>query len=366
MADHQIQNEYRPILPSPPGQTLADLLEERGIRQNELAARMGMTPKFVNELIAGKAAISPTTALALEKALGAPADFWLTRDAHYQEALARQQANEDLTAEIPWLEELPLKDMSSFGWVESSRKAPSTVEACLKFFGVASVAAWRQCYVQATEGAAYRKSQKVAENRGSVAAWLRQGEIESSAIECSPFDREAFMRAVKEARHLTLIRDPREYVPALQRLFSTTGVAITVIRHPKGCPVNGAVRWLSSQKALIQLSMRYLTDDIFWFTFFHECGHIALHGKKILFLEEGAMSGEDEDEANQFSAESLIPTAYWTGFVGSPFTATTLEVFAKSIGIAPGIVVGRLQHEGFIPYSSQLNGLKQRYTWKDE
>lgn len=365
MTEHQVQNEYRPILPSPPGQTLADLLEERGVRQNELAVRMGMTPKFVNELVAAKATISPTTALALEKALGIPAEFWLTRDAHYQEALARQQAIKSLTAEISWLDELPLKDMRSFGWIESSRRSPSTVEACLKFFGVASVAAWRQCYVQATECAAYRKSQKVAEHRGSVAAWLRQGEIEAGAIESAPFDRDGFMKAVKDARQLTLVRDPREYIPELQRRFSATGVAIAVVRHPKGCPVNGAVRWLSPQKALIQLSMRYLTDDIFWFTFFHECGHIALHGKKILFLEEGRMTGDDEDEANQFSAECLIPSAYWSNFTESTFTAATIEMFAKSIGVAPGIIVGRLQHEKLVPYN-HLNGLKQRYTWTQE
>jgi addiction module HigA family antidote len=300
MSDQQIKTEYHPTILSPPGDTLFDLLEERSIRQNELAARMGVTPKFINELISGKVAITPGTALALEKALGTPASFWLARDAKFQEATARQKSTEQMTESICWLDQLPLKDMRANGWIKTAGRTVAVVEECLRYFGVASVSAWQQHYVQATENAAYRASEKVKANPGAVATWLRAGELEAAKVECAPFERDRFAAAVLEARSMTVESDTNVYAPKLKQLFAACGVAIVIVRVPTKCPINGAVRWLSPGKALVQLSFRYLRDDIFWFTFFHECGHIALHGKKILFLEGKGVDGKDEDEANKF------------------------------------------------------------------
>lgn len=362
MSEQHIETQYRPTTLSPPGDTLADMLEERAIRQNELATRMGVTPKFVNELIAGKVAITPSTALALEKSLGTSAAFWLARDARYQEAKARKEATQQLEGSISWLDQLPLKDMRNFDWIKAPGKSVAVVEECLRYFGVASVSAWQEFCVKDIQSAAYRASEKVKAAPGAVAAWLRAGELEAGKVECAPFDRDKFLAAVHEARGMTVEKEPSVYLPKLRKLFSDCGVAVVVVRAPKGCPINGAVRWLSPNKALIQLSFRYLSDDIFWFTFFHECGHIALHGKKILFLEEQGMSGEDENEANEFSKNRLIPQSKWTEFISDTLTESGIVQFAQSVGVAPGIVVGRLQHEKLL-LPSRLNHLKVRYRW---
>jgi addiction module HigA family antidote len=365
MTDQTIRNQYRPSSVTPPGDTLNDLLEERGLKQTELATRMDVSAKFVNELIAGKASISPATALALEKSLDVPADFWLARDARYQEALARGKARADMANNVSWLKELPLRDMCRFGWIQDRESKPSLVEACLQYFGVASVSAWRQQYVTHTNAsAAYRASEKVRGDAGSVAAWLRAGEHAAAEIECAAFNRERFLEMLIKARELTLITDPSVFVPKLRDSFALCGVAVAIVRAPAGCPVNGAVRWLSPQKALVQLSMRYLRNDTFWFTFFHECGHIALHGKKILFLENDEMTGSDEDEANEFAADRLIPPSKWTSLQSSVLTESTIKEFARQIGVAPGIVVGRLQNDKRVPWS-RLNHLKVLYVWDE-
>ena len=367
MTEHHIETQYRPSSLSPPGDSLADLLEERALRQNELATRMGVTPKFVNELIAGKVAITPGTALALEKALGTSAAFWLSRDARFQEAKAREEATEHLEQSVSWLDQLPLLDMRKFGWIKTAGRSAAVVEECLSYFGVASVAAWQEHCVKEVQGAAYRASEKVKAKQGSVAAWLRAGELQASHVECAPFDRDKFMAAVQEARAMTVEREPSDYVPKLRKLFAECGVAVVIVRAPKGCPISGAVRWLSPNKALIQLSVRQLSDDVLWFTFFHECGHIALHGKKILFLEESGMTEEHEQEANEFSRNRLIPPNKWAEFVSSNLAITEPGIvqFANSIGIAPSIVVGRLQHEKLVPYN-RLNHLRVRYQWTEE
>jgi addiction module HigA family antidote len=366
MTENSSSQQYRPLSVTPPGDTISELLEERGLRQAEFATRMGVTPKFINELVAGKASITPTTALALEKALDVPADFWLAREAKYREAHARAVAYKELVANVSWLDELPIKDMIEFNWVKRGADKPSMVEACLRFFGVASVAAWRQQYVvQANTSAAYRSSEKFQQSPGAVAAWLRQGELCAAQIECAPFDREKFLGSLADARKLTLQSDPQGFIPRLRELLAGCGVALAIVRAPKGCPLYGAVRWLSPHKALIQLSVRYLRSDSFWFTFFHECGHIALHGKKILFLEGKGMSGQEEEEANRFSADRLIPAVAWTGFQSQPITEQAIRNFAAAIESDPGIVLGRLQKEGRVPWS-RFNHLKPRYQWKED
>jgi HTH-type transcriptional regulator / antitoxin HigA len=365
-AAQAVTNQYRPSTVTPPGDTIAELLEERELRQTELATRMGVTPKFVNELIGGKATIAPGTALALERALDVPADFWLAREAKYRGALARKESRTELIANVSWLDQLPLKDMRDFGWIEDQEDKPSYVEKCLQYFGVASVPAWREQYLQQTTAtAAYRASEKVRANPGAVATWLRQGEIEAAGVECSPFDREEFMQALDEVHEFTLERDPKEFIPKLQKLFADCGVALVIVRAPKGCPIHGAVRWLSPQKAVIQLSFRYLRDDTFWFTLFHECGHIALHGKKILFLEGEKMESEEEDEANRFAADRLIPPHEWAKFQPYVVTEAAIREFAESVKVPTGIVLGRLQHERRVPWN-RLAHLRTRYKWVEE
>ena len=81
----------------------------------------------------GKAAIVPETALQLEQALGVPAEFWLTREARYREWIARREADEELREQVPWLRDLPLKEMLAFKWIASGTTRAETVRACLSW-----------------------------------------------------------------------------------------------------------------------------------------------------------------------------------------------------------------------------------------
>jgi Zn-dependent peptidase ImmA (M78 family) len=326
---------------------------------------MGVSPKFINELVAGKVSITPTTALAMERALDVLADFWLAREVRFQEYTARSKSDAELEANFAWVEELPFRDTCKLGWVTKQASKAAAVAELLRFFGVSSVSAWRAQYIeQIVESAAYRMSSKDTANVGAVAAWLRAGELYAIQTPCDPFDRLEFLEALEAARALTLITGPDEFLPRLTALFAKCGVVMAFIRAPKGCPASGVVRWLTPTKALVQLSLRYRTNDTLWFTFFHECGHIALHGKKMLFLEDGKITSTEENEADKFAADQLISPAEWAGFQPYEMTEAVIRQFAESIGIAPGIVVGRLQKEERIPWN-RLQHLKVRYVWKE-
>ena len=111
---------------------------------------------------------------------------------------------------------------------------------------------------------------------------------------------------------------------------------------------NGATYWLSSHKAVIQLSLRYKTNDHLWFTFFHEAGHILLHEKQIIV--EG-ISGKEELEqgADMFSSNFLIDNQKYNEFVSKgDFSKISVTNFAMEVNTAPGILVGRLQHDKYL------------------
>lgn len=197
---------------------------------------------------------------------------------------------------------------------------------------------------------------------GAVAAWLRAGELYAVQTPCHPFDRLAFLNAIEATRALTMIAEPSEFIPRLKALFAECGIVVALVPAPKGCPASGVVRWLTSTKALIQLSLRYKTNDTLWFTFFHQCRHIALHGKKMMFLETDEITSTEETEADRFAADRLIAPADWADFLPYSYTEKVIRDFSKTIGIAPGIVLGRLQKEGRVPWS-HLAFLKVRYKW---
>ena len=347
----------------PPGETILDLLEEKNWTQSEFACRIGYTTKHVSQLIRGKATITEDTALRLERVLGSSAEFWLSREAKYREAVARAEEEKHLKNQIEWLKELPLKQMIDFGWISKCREKTDQVSECLKYFGVASVSAWRSKYPAPSQLAAFKSSEKFEKKSGAVAAWLRRGEQVAEQRFCEKYSKQRFIEELLTLRRLTNETDPEIFIPRLINTCANVGVVVVFEPAPTGCPAAGATRWLGSDKALIMLSLRYKTNDHLWFAFFHEAAHIVLHGKRKKFLEINGDETKSEREADEFASNFLIPKEKAKDLLFLERTATAIKAFADEVGVAPGIVVGRMQHEGYLAMN-YLNRLKVRYTWR--
>lgn len=359
-----IANAYLPDRVSSPGETLQEVLEDRQMSQAELAERTGRPKKTINEIVKGKATITPETALQLERVLGIPASFWNSLERNYQEAVARQREEKLLEASMDWLKQVPVSALERLEWIDRQSRKIDKVREVLSFFGVASPSEWEKVFQ--VPQASFRHSPSFKSEPGPLAAWLRKGELEAQDIPCQPFDKGRFEVVLEETRGLTL-EGPEKFVPQLVSLCATAGVAVAFVRELPKCRVHGATRWTSATKALIQLSLRYKTNDHLWFTFFHEAGHILLHGKRLIFIEEGkASTSVEEEEANRFAAEFLIPRRDLETLRGPSLahrlSESQVRDFAQRLGIAPGIVVGRLQHEGWLPHT-HLNRLKVRLDW---
>jgi plasmid maintenance system antidote protein VapI len=356
---------FSPDWVSPPGATIATILEERGATPVELADWIERSPDDVEDLLEGRAEITADMARRLARVLGASEAFWTRRESQYRADLALLHQEASLPESVSWLSEIPVKDIERWGWIAPLANPAAAVAACLRFFGVPSVRAWRDVYGDALS-AAYRTSPTYKSEPGAVAAWIRRGEIAAASIECGPWDPERFRRELTSLRELTREKDPRKFLPELIKRCAACGVAVVVQRAPNLCRASGVVRFLSPMRPTILLSLRYLSDDHFWFTFFHEAGHLVLHGDRCIFLEgDDTLTTEEEVEANAFAANILIPPEDQAEMQRLPLNGREVMRFARKVGVSPGIVVGQLQHhKRFLP--RQLNNLKRRYTWIED
>ena len=357
---------FEPNFAVPPGETLAETLGTLAMTQVELAERMGRPLKTINEIVAGKAAITSATALQLEKVLGVPASFWTNHERIYRDTLARHREKDELEQQLGWLRTMPVREMIRARWIGAAEEPVVQLHIVLSFFGVAGVEEWRALWE--SPGAIFRKSPALAANRPATAAWLRRGELEAQKLECAPFDETRFLAALEQLRAFTT-KDPEVFVPALQERCAGAGVAVAIVPPLPGVRAYGATRWLHSTKALVQLSLRGKTDDHLWFTFFHEAGHVLKHGKRAVFVEDGDPKAADRDpreaEADAYACEFLIPPAEYERFCAdADFSVAAMRRFANRLGVAPGIVAGRLQHDRKVPFT-RGNQLKRRFVFGD-
>lgn len=352
---------FMPDWLSKPGDTLAHLMVRQSLSPSKLAGLLDRDVTFIRGVLAGIAQIDRELAGRLSRSVGGTAAFWSNRQQKYEAALSRAANAIPKEKAAAWLETFSSSD------IQLHKKALSRTDAIktyLSFFGVTDPVEWEQRYTDFV-GVAFRSSSASQPKLGALAAWVRRGEIEASLVHCATWNPELLKSRLHEIRALTRVKSPAYFVPRLKEICASAGVAIVFVRTPPGCLASGAARFISPEKALIIVSFRHLSDDQFWFTFFHEVGHLLLHGKSKTFVDtNGDSKGQREAEANTFAAGVLIPVHRFDQL--SRLRARTDDVvrFAVSLGICPGIIVGQLQHHNLIG-PNQLNFLKRRYKWEE-
>lgn len=289
--------------------------------------------------------------------------FWATREALFQAEMAAKAENEQLEEHAAWATQFPIKELKARSLIPKPATGGYLVAHLLRFLGIAHPDQWVDPTV------AYRKTRAFESNRFSLAAWLRVGELEAARIDCAPYDHERFLDALDEIRPLTRLQ-PSDWQPRITEICAAAGVAVLVVPHFSEARANGATQWVSPTKAIIQLSLRYKWEDIFWFSFFHEAGHVVLHRKKAVFVDppkphEGLDTADPatvrlEREADLFAARALIPRRYERRL--RSLRLIDIPEFADQLKIAPAIVVGRMQHDGLLPYN-QGHDLRRQFEF---
>lgn len=349
-------------LPIAPGEQIREILEERAISQTDFAVRMGKSEKFISQLVNGKASLSYDTALELERVLGVPASFWNNAESIYRDALARLRHEQEAAAQDDWARTFPLKEMAANGWIA---REESPAEELLSFFGVSSVDAYNSYWGQEKRLAA-RMSTAYTAQTPAIAAWLRAGERQAEQIVTAPYDADAFREVLVELRPATRL-EPPAWLPVVVRRCAAVGVAVVLIPDLPRTRCHAMSWWVNRSRAVIQLGLRGKTDDQLWFSLYHEAGHLLLDDRRKRGINDLDGDKTAEARASAFAGDLLIPPQEYAEFVAAPGRPNRAGViaFADRIGIAPSIVVGRLQRDRRIPFS-WMNDLKNRIETETE
>jgi HTH-type transcriptional regulator/antitoxin HigA len=322
---------------------------------------MDRPAQAINEIARGTKEITPETAIQLERVVGVPAHIWLGLETEYRHTKARLEDRQRLEEEAVFAEKFPCEALTRLGWIPNTRDRTTRAEYLLTFFGVGSLRIVREA-----EAAAYRISRTKDASPEALAAWLRKGALEAQNVPTKPFNEQRLRAFLPELRRLTM-ETPSVFEPTLRQGLASCGIALILLPHLPRTHANGAARWISPDKAIIQLSLRGKWADIFWFSLFHEIGHLLLHGRRDVFIEwDERDEDRQEREADDFAGNLLIPPRAFHDFLKTCPQASRSDVlaFARLQNISPGIVVGRLQHEGVIRYAD-LNGLRMKLDWAE-
>jgi HTH-type transcriptional regulator / antitoxin HigA len=330
---------YEPDYAVPPGETLQEVMQSLDMTQRDLAARAELTVQSLIRIFKGEQPISYETANKLELVTNVPARFWNNLESNYREQLARSAEREQMEQDLEWLKMIPVRELINRGEVEEQKDKVLQLREVLSFYGTSSVDAWHDIWDEPVVAA--RRSQCFESRLGSASAWIRLGERSAHKAECNSYDEKRFREALVKIRSLTR-KDVKVFEPAMRELCAEAGVALSFVPEMKKVPWNGASKWLSPKKAMILLNLRGKGEDRFWFSFFHEAGHVLHDSKKDLLINDGSENDPREKKANAFASEFLIPDSM-NSAISTARSATALRTIAKELDVAPGIVAGRYQ-----------------------
>lgn len=361
------KNQYNPDYAVPPGWVLKERLDLWGLSPAEFASRCGYQPDVISEIIECRGRIDQQLASVLGSETRLDGSIWLGMETTYRNKLNEFGRNAELSE---WARKFPVQELVNLGILNKHSLDADPVARMLSFFDVWSVGAFQDKCITAT--AAYRHSPGTKRDPQALAVWLRLGEMEAERAECADYVQTAFVQALTRIRALTP-KDSTQVFAEAKNLCQQSGVALCFTQPFPGVAVSGAAWWPTPPKPVIQLSVRHKADDHLWFSLFHEAAHILRGDKGLVFIDANLAKSAGDDaaecqaelDADVWAQDFLIPRAQWDEFTDSfRGNATEVRRFAEQQGIAPGIIVGRLQRAGIVPYN-RMNNLKRKLVWRD-
>ena len=338
----------RSVIATPPGATIKEQLLDRGLSQKEFALRMDMSEKHISKLINGEVQLTPDVAYRLEMVLGVPAKFWNNLEATYREKLVKVKVENAMEADKELAKQFPYSELAKLGWVPKTKKLTEKVINLRKFFEVVNLEVIQNTQISKI---ACRRLSITEKGDLALLVWAQKAKIEARKIDTSSIDLKTLKKIISQIRCMTIM-DPEYFCPELINLLADCGIALVFLPHISGSFLHGAT-FQEDRKIVMGLTVRGKDADRFWFSLFHEVAHIIMgHISKPFGTD-----ADDEHDADKFARDEVAFNAFAkNGYL----TRATISQFAARMGISPGIVVGRLQKENFIPYN-QFNDLKVRY-----
>ncbi len=288
----------RTYIATPPGATVREQLLNRGMPQKEFAARMDMSEKHISKFINGEVLLTPDMAIRLERVLGLPAHFWMNLESIYREKLCLIEEENAMDEDIALLKDFPYSAMAKYKWVKATRKPQEKVVALRKFFELVRLTLLSE---RSIPGIAYRCQATSEKMDYALLAWAQKAKLEARHVKTAPVDLKALQATLPKIRSMTTLL-PKDCSVELQELLANSGIALVFLPHIKGTFLHGAT-FYDKEKIIVGLPICEKDSDKFWFSLFHELGHILLG-----HINKQETTDAEEEDANLFARNFLSST----------------------------------------------------------
>ena len=343
--------KFEPDFAVHPGGTLREKLEDLQITPKEFAVRTGKPEQTISKILNEKSAITPDMAVQFEKVLNIPAKFWLDMQADYDEYIARQKQNEMKKAGSDWARQFPYAQMAKAGWVKPTRKIEEKTDELLSFYNVSKPEVWQNIYIEQELPAYFRVSLKNDKNAYATSALLRYSERTADQMDLPPYNKQKLKHILPELKQI-MVSHTNNFLEDIRQTCATTGIAVVFTHSLPKTGLHGVVRWYKNHPVIL-MTDREKRYDLFWFSFFHELGHLYLHGqKKNIFLEQEIQANEKdqkEQEADNFAGKWLLTDKQFEKIKDIFYTEHTnagkmrvVNYYAQKYSTHPAIIIGRL------------------------
>ena len=348
--------EYNDKIAFHPGYYIKEIIDDSGLTQEDFAKRLGTTPKNLSILIRGEQSLSIDIATKLSRLLGISLTYWLGLQQAYDEKIADFLSQEELKKEKEVFKQIDYKYFrENFRLPDFPRKVEEQIKALREFLSVASLTVFEKKNM-AVSFRSYKENLSLSNTvNANIMTQIAVNQVLKRNI--PNYNKKKFEKAVEFA--LTQTKNHKGFLNEVEKAFDEAGVALVVLPNLKNSGVNGATKRVDG-KVMLMVNDRRHYADTFWFTLFHEIGHVLNGDLGITFKNDA------EDEADLYAQRSLIPEEAYAAFKNKKqtFTEDDIRSFANEIDQDPGIVYGRLQKDGKIPYSETYlsDRLRQRYN----
>ena len=339
--------EYKDKIAFHPGYYIEEIIQDMNITQEDFAKRLQTTPKNISKLINGEQSLSDDIAMKLARMFDTSVEYWLNHQKSYDALLAQKASDDELENEREVFQYIDYRYIASmFHLPDYTRDVDKQIEATRKVLKVSTLSVLKN-----TDLAVNFKSsngEKTLANIIRANVMVQIACNKALQVNAPKFNKTLFQRKIEYA--LTLTKQHDSFFSVLEKSFLEAGVILVFLPNLKGSKVNGATKYINRNNIMLMINDRGTNSDIFWFTLFHEIGHIMNNDLGISFENE---TGEKEEKANEFAQNALIPSLEYQSFVKrGDFSENAIIEFSSLIDRDPGLVLGRLQKDKYVNYDS--------------
>ncbi|WP_421857403.1 ImmA/IrrE family metallo-endopeptidase [Oceanicaulis sp.] len=348
-----------------PSETVLDLLDQREESIDSFLGANIEQIEWAKAFLMGIESINESAASRLSEYLGGSESFWIKLQEDYSNKL-ESLIESDVKSYRQWLSQFNYNEISKKSWLPKSRKNSEKLGYLFSLFEISDLGEWDEGPGKLPEHVAFRRNKEAGHDNHALSAWIAISKKSAMFQNVNVYDHSRALELVPSLRELVLEKDTHLVLSSLKKFLACAGIRFVLQDAPAGCYVSGAVVSCDDARPLIILTTRYKTDDQFWFSFFHELGHVLLHDWREGFIDSDLSNdGALEAEANSYAQHLLVPMDQLHKLIENLRNKSAIQKVrlimktARSCGVTPGVVVGQLQHHKSIPFS-HFNKLKNK------